>query len=79
MDLAKPVVLPMIVILGPGGVGKSALCVQLVSGHFVEEYDPTSAPPAHDRAACEWLLPFVCQRSLFSRHPLYSRCADPRV
>ena len=30
-----------IVVMGSGGVGKSALCVQFVSGHFVEEYDPT--------------------------------------
>lgn len=30
-----------IAVIGPGGVGKSALCVRLVSGHFVERYDPT--------------------------------------
>ncbi|XP_011406028.1 PREDICTED: ras-related protein Rap-1b-like isoform X2 [Amphimedon queenslandica] len=30
-----------IVILGPGGVGKSALTVQYVQGIFVEKYDPT--------------------------------------
>lgn len=29
------------VIQGAGGVGKSAICVQFVSGHFVEDYDPT--------------------------------------
>ena len=29
------------VIQGAGGVGKSAICIQFVSGHFVEEYDPT--------------------------------------
>ena len=26
---------------GSGGVGKSALTVQFVSGHFMEKYDPT--------------------------------------
>jgi small GTP-binding protein len=30
-----------VVVLGSGGVGKSALTVQFVSGHFVEKYDPT--------------------------------------
>ena len=27
--------------LSPGGVGKSALTVQFISGKFVERYDPT--------------------------------------
>jgi GTPase SAR1 family protein len=30
-----------IVVLGSGGVGKSALTVQFVQGLFVEKYDPT--------------------------------------
>jgi len=30
-----------VVVLGSGGVGKSAFCVQLVQGIFVEKYDPT--------------------------------------
>eukprot|EP01129_Flabellula_baltica_P005050 TRINITY_DN17_c2_g1_i1.p1 TRINITY_DN17_c2_g1~~TRINITY_DN17_c2_g1_i1.p1 ORF type:complete len:207 (-),score=56.92 TRINITY_DN17_c2_g1_i1:116-700(-) len=30
-----------IVILGDGGVGKSALTIQLTQNHFVHEYDPT--------------------------------------
>lgn len=30
-----------IVVLGSGGVGKSALTVQFVQGIFVEKYDPT--------------------------------------
>jgi hypothetical protein len=29
------------VIMGSGGVGKSAICLQYVQGHFVDEYDPT--------------------------------------
>jgi len=29
------------VIQGAGGVGKSAICIQFVSGHFVDCYDPT--------------------------------------
>ena len=30
-----------ICVLGDGGVGKTALTIQLCSNHFVEEYDPT--------------------------------------
>ena len=30
-----------VVVLGSGGVGKSALTVQFVSGHFMKKYDPT--------------------------------------
>lgn len=30
-----------VVVMGSGGVGKTALIVQYVSGHFVEKYDPT--------------------------------------
>ena len=30
-----------VVILGSGGVGKSALVIQFVQHHFVDEYDPT--------------------------------------
>lgn len=30
-----------VVVLGSGGVGKSALTVQFVSGYFCEKYDPT--------------------------------------
>jgi len=29
------------VIVGGGGVGKSALTIQLIQGYFIEEYDPT--------------------------------------
>jgi len=30
-----------LVTLGSGGVGKSALTIQFIQGHFLEEYDPT--------------------------------------
>ena len=30
-----------IVVVGGGGVGKSALTIQLIQSHFIEEYDPT--------------------------------------
>jgi len=34
-------VLYKLVVLGEGGVGKSALTIQLVQSHFITEYDPT--------------------------------------
>ena len=30
-----------VVVLGAGGVGKSALTIRLVTDNFLEEYDPT--------------------------------------
>ncbi len=30
-----------IVVVGTGGVGKSALTIQLISNHFIDDYDPT--------------------------------------
>jgi len=30
-----------LVVVGGGGVGKSALTIQLIQNHFIEEYDPT--------------------------------------
>ena len=30
-----------LVVVGAGGVGKSALTIQLIQNHFVPEYDPT--------------------------------------
>lgn len=30
-----------LVVVGGGGVGKSALTIQFVQSHFVDEYDPT--------------------------------------
>jgi len=31
-----------LVVLGAGGVGKSAICIQFVQGFFVEDYGATS-------------------------------------
>lgn len=33
-----------IVVVGAGGVGKSALTVRFIQGNFVEKYDPVSGP-----------------------------------
>jgi small GTP-binding protein len=34
-----------LVIVGGGGVGKSALTIQLIQNHFIDEYDPTVGFP----------------------------------
>lgn len=31
-----------VVVVGGGGVGKSALTIQFIQSHFVDEYDPVS-------------------------------------
>ncbi|ORX95465.1 hypothetical protein K493DRAFT_351553 [Basidiobolus meristosporus CBS 931.73] len=42
--MSKPVVpLHKVIMVGSGGVGKSALTLQFMYGDFVEEYDPTKA------------------------------------
>mmetsp|Transcript_11994 Transcript_11994/g.18128 ORF Transcript_11994/g.18128 Transcript_11994/m.18128 type:complete len:194 (+) Transcript_11994:89-670(+) len=40
---SKELPLHKVIIVGNGGVGKSALTLQFMYGDFVEEYDPTSA------------------------------------
>lgn len=43
-----------LVVVGAGGVGKSALTIQLIQNHFVDEYDPTievSGPAPHPSPA----------------------------
>ncbi|KAF4626536.1 hypothetical protein G7Y89_g11623 [Cudoniella acicularis] len=41
MAMAGKMVLYKLVVLGDGGVGKTALTIQLTLQHFVETYDPT--------------------------------------
>lgn len=36
-----------LVVVGAGGVGKSALTIQLIQNHFVDEYDPTIEVNVH--------------------------------
>lgn len=38
-----PPALHKVIMIGSGGVGKSALTLQFMYGDFVEEYDPTKA------------------------------------
>lgn len=47
-----------LVVVGAGGVGKSALTIQLIQNHFVDEYDPTievrNATVKTWSVKCEW-------------------------
>lgn len=46
-----------LVVVGAGGVGKSALTIQLIQNHFVDEYDPTIE--VRLVSACSlWVLPW---------------------
>jgi small GTP-binding protein len=53
-----------LVVVGAGGVGKSALTIQLIQNHFVDEYDPT----------IEVNLALICTYCcLLQGHPLYKK------
>lgn len=41
-----------LVVVGAGGVGKSALTIQLIQNHFVDEYDPTIEVSSSGRGVC---------------------------
>jgi GTPase SAR1 family protein len=41
-----------LVVVGGGGVGKSALTIQFIQSHFVDEYDPVSLAIVLLQAAC---------------------------
>ena len=48
-----------LVVVGAGGVGKSALTIQLIQNHFVDEYDPTIEDSyrkqVRERSAGRWI------------------------
>lgn len=58
-----------LVVVGAGGVGKSALTIQLIQNHFVDEYDPTIEVSSSGHGVClrVFLLPPFF---LFSTLPL---------
>uniref|UniRef100_A0A8D0CLS9 Small monomeric GTPase n=1 Tax=Scleropages formosus TaxID=113540 RepID=A0A8D0CLS9_SCLFO len=69
-----------LVVLGSGGVGKSALTVQFVQGIFVEKYDPTiedsyrkvpesdAAPPPPVPSLCPPQEQFTAMRDLYMKN-----------
>lgn len=58
-----------LVVVGAGGVGKSALTIQLIQNHFVDEYDPTievkmHCVRKHCVCICEYL--YLCAQVFIS-------------
>ena len=51
-----------LVVVGAGGVGKSALTIQLIQNHFVDEYDPTIEDSYRKQvqAQCSYFLRGMC-------------------
>lgn len=50
-----------LVVVGAGGVGKSALTIQLIQNHFVDEYDPTIEVCELCNVGSNFCMaPFVC-------------------
>ncbi len=49
-----------LVVVGAGGVGKSALTIQLIQNHFVDEYDPTIE--VCFSSACSTCFAYYCGR-----------------
>ncbi|XP_078004389.1 GTPase HRas isoform X2 [Phascolarctos cinereus] len=66
-----------LVVVGAGGVGKSALTIQLIQNHFVDEYDPTIEDPGRrlPHASGPWTAPPTCPRTLDGT-PLHLRTLD---
>ena len=50
-----------LVIVGGGGVGKSALTIQLIQNHFIDEYDPT-IEDSYRKQVCHRRCSFYCLR-----------------
>lgn len=48
-----------LVIVGGGGVGKSALAIQFIHGHFIEMYDPTIEDSYKKQVAIELSWEFI--------------------
>lgn len=50
-----------VVLVGGGGVGKSALCISFIQNHFVDEYDPTIEDSYRKQASVPELYAHVGQ------------------
>jgi len=70
-----------LVVLGDGGVGKTALTIQLCLNHFVETYDPTIEDSYRKQVVIDeepcvlevshslslFFSPFLCPKTFFAR------------
>jgi hypothetical protein len=48
-----------VVLMGAGGVGKSAICIQFIQNHFIDEYDPTIEDSYRKQVTIDGLPPFI--------------------
>ena len=72
-----------VVVLGSGGVGKSALTVQFVSGCFIEKYDPTIEDFYRKEIEVSLINPWIketidCNIKRISGRQFPVRAGDPR-
>ena len=51
-----------LVVVGSGGVGKSALTIQLIQNHFVDEYDPTIEDSYRKQVSFHYIAVTVASR-----------------
>lgn len=51
-----------LVVVGSGGVGKSALTIQLIQNHFVDEYDPTIEDSYRKQVSFHYIVMTVTSR-----------------
>lgn len=52
-----------LVVVGAGGVGKSALTIQLIQNHFVDEYDPTIEDSYRKQVSLYFFCSLSCIRA----------------
>lgn len=48
-----------VIMVGSGGVGKSALTLQFMYDEFVEDYEPTKADSYRKKVSCDRLNEFI--------------------
>ena len=59
-----------IVVVGSGGVGKSALTIQFIQSHFVEEYDPTIEDSYRKQAVIDDEVAVFDSKCTFPQRPV---------
>jgi len=53
-----------LVVVGGGGVGKSALTIRFIQGHFIDDYDPTIEDSYRKQSVVDGKSPFSISSTL---------------
>ena len=61
-----------LVVVGDGGVGKSALTIQLIQNQFIENYDPTIEDSYCKQVQILDCWPFTCNNNLVSNNQAFT-------